>query len=74
MSLFYDSPFSKTDSDRNDFANPGVGPDAMIGQNAAPVPQEWPVGPGYKFTMANFVKLLGGEYFFAPSLGFLKEL
>ena len=61
-------------SDSNDFVNPGVGVDAVIGQNSAPIPQEWPAGSGYEFTMANFVKLLGGEYFFAPSLAFLKEL
>jgi deferrochelatase/peroxidase EfeB len=54
-------------SDSNDFAKPGVGVDAVIGQNSSPVLQEWPEGSSRKFTMANFVKLLGGEYFFAPS-------
>jgi len=61
-------------SDSNDFLNPGVGADAVIGQNGAPVPQEWPAGSGIRFTMANFVKMLGGEYFFAPSMAFLREL
>jgi Dyp-type peroxidase family len=61
-------------SDSNDFARPGVGVDAVIGQNTTPVAQEWPTGSGKKFTMANFVKMLGGEYFFAPSMPFLREL
>jgi Dyp-type peroxidase family len=61
-------------SDSNDFARDGVGVDAVIGQNTAPVPQEWPNGSGRRFTMANFVTLLGGEYFFAPSMPFLKGL
>jgi Dyp-type peroxidase family len=61
-------------SDSNDFARPAVGADAVIGQNPAPSPQEWPGGSGIKFTMANFVKLLGGEYFFAPSIAFLRGL
>ena len=61
-------------SDSNDFVREGVGVDAVIGQNAAPVPQEWPNGSGQTFTMANFVTLLGSEYFFAPSIAFLHEL
>jgi len=61
-------------SDSNDFAQPGTGVDAVIGQNTAPIPQEWPKGSGIRFAMANFVKLLGGEYFFAPSIPFLKSL
>jgi Dyp-type peroxidase family len=61
-------------SDSNDFVSPGVGVDAVIGQNTSPTQQEWPAGSGNKFTMANFVRLLGGEYFFAPSMGFLREL
>ncbi len=74
-------------SDSNDFVNPGVGADAVIGQNRAPVPQKWtrPLsadGPGgdavmngeLRFTMANFVTFLGGEYFFVPSLPWLRHL
>lgn len=61
-------------SDSNDFIGDGVGVDAVIGQNATPSPQEWPAGSGRRFTMANFVKLLGGEYFFAPSIAFLRNL
>ncbi len=61
-------------SDSNDFRDPATGVDAVIGQNEAPVPQEWPTGSGRRFTMANFVRMLGGEYFFAPSMAFLREL
>lgn len=61
-------------SDSNDFAQAGVGVDAVIGQNSTPVPQEWPKGSGVRFTMANFVKMLGGEYFFMPSIGMLTSL
>jgi hypothetical protein len=48
--------------------------DAVMGRNATPAAQEWPAGSGKKLTMANFVTLLGGEYFFAPSVPFLREL
>ncbi|WP_375412839.1 Dyp-type peroxidase [uncultured Bradyrhizobium sp.] len=61
-------------SDANDFINPGVGVDAVIGQNSAAIPQTWPSTGTVKFTMANLVKMKGGEYFFAPSMGFLKGL
>jgi Dyp-type peroxidase family len=61
-------------SDANEFPMEGVGVDAVIGQHPSPVAQEWPVGSGQRFTMANFVTLLGGEYFFAPSVLFLREL
>ncbi len=47
-----------------------VGVDALIGRNQAPLAQSWPAG-GPKFTMANMVQMLGGEYFFAPSMSFL---
>ncbi|HEX2682940.1 MAG TPA: hypothetical protein VHL77_03350, partial [Ferruginibacter sp.] len=59
-------------SDGNDFVTAGVGPDATLGQSATPIPQTWP--GNVKHTMVNFVKLKGGEYFFAPSLNFLKSL
>ncbi|MCU7549857.1 hypothetical protein OCK74_12065 [Chitinophagaceae bacterium LB-8] len=59
-------------SDEKDFVVEGVGPDATIGQSSAPVPQTWP--GNVKHTMANFVKLKGGEYFFSPSISFLTGL
>lgn len=46
-----------------------VGVDALIGRNQAPLAQSWPAG-GPKFTMANMVQMLGGEYFLAPSMSF----
>jgi hypothetical protein len=55
----------------------GVGPDSTLGVNAAAVAQQWPVNgvPNAKpFLMANFIRMLGGEYFFAPSPAFLKSL
>ena len=64
-------------SDSNDFVKPAVGPDAVIGNNAQATPQNWPKAgneSAAKFTMANFVSFKGGEYFFAPSLGFLRSL
>ena len=61
-------------SDSNDFVQPGTGVDAVIGQHDSPVEQTWPSEGGVTFTMANFVKMLGGEYFFAPSMNYLKTL
>jgi Dyp-type peroxidase family len=64
-------------SDSNDFVKANVGPDATLGNNAAPVAQQWPVNgtPNAKsFEMTNFVTMLGGEYFFTPSLTFLAAL
>jgi len=64
-------------ADSNDFVNPATGPDAVLGVNASPVAQQWPVNgkPAAKsFSMSNFITLLGGEYFFAPSPAFLKSL
>ncbi|WP_298913989.1 hypothetical protein [uncultured Roseobacter sp.] len=61
-------------SDGNDFVRPGTGVDAVIGQNESPVAQTWPSNGDVEFTMANFVRMLGGEYFFAPSMTFLRSL
>ena len=59
-------------ADSNEFVKPGVGPDATLGVNAAPTTQQWPVNgvPNAKpFLMANFIRMRGGEYFFAPKPG-----
>jgi len=64
-------------ADSNDFVKTGVGPDATLGVNAGAVAQQWPVNgvPNAKpFLMANFIRMRGGEYFFAPSPSFLKSL
>ncbi len=64
-------------SDSDDFVQTGVGPDAVLGNNATRLAQQWPVGgqPNAEaFRMANFVTMRGGEYFFSPSLSFLETL
>ncbi|HEX8703026.1 MAG TPA: hypothetical protein VF815_29585 [Myxococcaceae bacterium] len=74
-------------SDVNDFPIPGVGVDAVMGHNPQPLPQRWTRPPNAagtagptvvngeaRFTMANLVTLKGGEYFFLPSLPFLRGL
>jgi Dyp-type peroxidase family len=60
-------------SDGDDFVVSGVGRDAAIGQGASSIPQTWPSTGTAKFTMSNMVKMLGGEYLFAPSMSFLKN-
>jgi Dyp-type peroxidase family len=62
--------------------NPTEGIDPVIGQTKDPkIPQQqWP--PEWAknerktqgFAFGNFVKLRGGEYFFAPSISFLKNI
>ncbi|MBW4638258.1 MAG: Dyp-type peroxidase [Gloeocapsa sp. UFS-A4-WI-NPMV-4B04] len=58
------------------FVQVGVGPDPLIGQPEGT--QKWPKkwgeleSEGYNFEVP--VKMIGGEYFFAPSLSFLKNL
>jgi Dyp-type peroxidase family len=54
---------------------PGIDP--LIGQGHSGG-QSWPVEYGSEeeinFDFAGFIKMKGGEYFFAPSIGFLKNL
>lgn len=61
-------------SDGNDFVREGTGVDAVIGQSATPTPQRWPSDSEREFTIANFVRMKGGEYFYAPSMAFLRGL
>ena len=63
------------------FPSPGVGADPIIGQGTGTsVKQTWPVswdnaaGGTQVQDFANFVTMRGGEYFFAPSLTFFKNL
>ncbi len=64
------------------FVVPGAGLDPVIGQKPAtpaPIPQKWtaPWGtaaPAKSFSFGQFITLKGGEYFFAPSIPFLKKL
>jgi Dyp-type peroxidase family len=59
------------------FVRPNTGLDPIIGQGTR-TPQEYPnVWAGTStgsFTFAEFVTFKGGEYFFAPSLSFLRKL
>jgi Dyp-type peroxidase family len=70
-------------SNFTDFLRPETGLDPVIGQGkpgAAPVPQSWPTDWGVRraapvqFDFSTWVTLRGGEYFFLPSLSFLKGL
>jgi Dyp-type peroxidase family len=69
-------------SDGNDFVRDGTGFDAVIGQfhgeddaPDAPIEQTWPTSTDpVPFKMVNFVRMRGGEYFFAPSMRFLSGL
>jgi Dyp-type peroxidase family len=54
------------------------GLDPLIGQGPSRIPQKWPLEWGQpnqkEFEFRDFVELKGGEYFFAPSMKFLKTL
>jgi Dyp-type peroxidase family len=63
------------------FVSPGIGLDPLVGQPRTDevVPQHWPTTWGVprgsvEFPFAGIVKTLGGEYFFAPSISFLRGL
>jgi hypothetical protein len=60
-------------------ANPGLDP--VIGRmGGEPPPQKWlpawgtPRAKHQPFSFGSFVTIKGGEYFFAPSMSFLKKL
>lgn len=64
-----------------DFPSGGVGADPIIGQGTGTaLNQTWrktwddPASATEQFNFANFVTMRGGEYFFAPSLTFFKNL
>jgi Dyp-type peroxidase family len=55
------------------FLKPGTGIDPLIGQPAGnPTGHQWPQGSS-RF-VGGHVKLKGGEYFFAPSISFLRSV
>jgi len=62
------------------FPTAGTGIDPNIGQGPAAPAQKWPkvwdepTSGTVSFDFHGFVKMRGGEYFFAPSLTFLKSL
>lgn len=56
-----------------------VGQDGIIGQGvntfAKTLPEKWGIsGNTIPLSFAGFVKMLGGEYFFTPSISFLRNL
>lgn len=63
-----------------DFVKDGTGIDAVIGQGSQLSPLAWsdgwsnPPKTTADFDFSGFVTLKGGEYFFAPSLSFLRNL
>ncbi len=68
-------------SNSESFVKVGTGIDPITGQSQNTLsPQNWPNKWGDQtagttpFMLANFVTLKGGEYFCAPSVGFLKQL
>ena len=59
------------------FVRLGAGQDALVGQApGAPisVPRSWGESPRMDVDFARFVRLLGGEYFFTPSIPFLMRI
>jgi len=61
--------------------NPATGIDPVIGQPAGQSGQRWPVEYGKRLSdgrgeedFSGFVIMRGGEYFFAPSITFLKSM
>jgi len=74
---------SGSDSESFPYNSDLTGLESVIGQQADPEkvnPQPWPYRDPKDpkavrlVKMMNFVKMLGGEYFFAPSVAFLKDL
>jgi Dyp-type peroxidase family len=68
-------------ANRTDVPAIGTGQDSLLGQGWSRVPQQWPVSwgkteckPFHCGSASEFVKLKGGEFFFAPSLAFFRQL
>jgi Dyp-type peroxidase family len=60
------------------FPQPDIGIDPVIGQpggaGGQQYPREYGVSLGDRFDFSGFVTMRGGEYFFAPSISFLKAI
>jgi Dyp-type peroxidase family len=65
----------RTWANNQNFVRPGTGIDPVIGQGSR-TPYNWPLpgGAGVSHPFDQAVTLLGGEYFFAPSISFLRAL
>jgi Dyp-type peroxidase family len=69
-----------TGADNDNFARPSTGKDGVIGQSAAGsfpdlhFPNPWGSAGRTPFSFHSFVLMKGGEYFFAPSISFLRKL
>ena len=66
-------------ANNTNFVTPGNGIDPVMGQSLGTFPkQHWPAAYGssarVEFGFNNFVTMKGGEYFFCPSITFLKSL
>lgn len=66
-------------ADNKEFPGKGTGMDPVIGQSldgfpALQFPNPWNTPGRTPFNVHSFVKMKGGEYFFAPSISFLKGL
>ena len=58
-----------------EFVRPGTGTDPVIGQGPAStqnLPRAWGSAATAGFDFGGFVTLKGGEFFFAPSIPFLR--
>lgn len=66
-------------ANQRDFVKYGTGLDAVIGQGEQQLsdqswPKEWGKDGKVQFHFSNFVTMKGGEFFFAPSISFLKTI
>lgn len=65
-------------ANNSDFLNPDTGIDPIIGQPAhagsGRYPKKYGVSLSEPFNFSGYVTMRGGEYFFAPSISFLKHL
>lgn len=66
-------------ANQRDFAQYGAGVDAVVGQGEEDIkeqnwPKQWGKNDNVSFHFANFVTMKGGEFFFAPSISFLKTI
>jgi deferrochelatase/peroxidase EfeB len=58
-------------------SQPGTGQDTVIGQGASTtvrVPARWGHADRVSFDFGEFVRMLGGEYFFTPSIPVLRRI